>query len=287
MNLSTFLSKSQIEKLSQVGVRSLYDLIITMPLNLEQIESINSDNNDNNFELGNETDNKTKFEWKAKLVQIDQKQGKIKSYYLLKFNDNQKTISGFYFATASFVQKLLQIDTIYDLKMSKKGNFWTIEKLKIADNNISNSDQKNNESKTESKPISKSKIQAKYSQKGILKSAFWEQVHRQIPPQAYILNLQNLVPINSIIPQSINLLGIHKPQDKQEYYNILNQWTAYQVFLKMSLIRYLDRQKQSKVARSANLDIDFLKGLTNTLPFELSISQKQTIWDILQEISEV
>ena len=167
--------------------------------------------------------------------------------------------------------------------MSKKGDFWTIEKLKIADNKISNSDQNNNESK----PISKSKIQAKYSQRGILKSAFWEQIHRQIPPQAYILNLQNLVPINSIIPQSINLLGIHKPQEKQEYYNTLNQWTAYQVFLKMSLIRYLDNQKQSKIARSANLDIDFLKKLSGTLPFELSTSQKQTIWDILQEISEV
>ena len=99
-----------------------------------------------------------------------------------------------------------------------------------------------------------------------------------------MINITGLVPKNTIIPQIINLSNIHKPATRQQHFDAFNQWVAFKVFLKIALIQYLEQNKQQKMAKTAILDKLFLQRLTSNLPFELSSSQKNTIWDILKEI---
>jgi RecG-like helicase len=270
VSLEAFLSKNQIQKLSGVGINNLYSLITYLPYTIEEIRSLESIFSNQNQKLF----------WQATLKNIEQKQGNAKSYYLLDFTDNTKTIKCFYFVGGDYAKKILKLNQKYDLYLSQKNNYFTIEKIKeITEENLPNN------SLTTAQNTSKNNIlQVKYSQNTFLKSAFFEQLHKQLPDSIYLLDLSGLIPKNSLIPQVINLKKIHKPKTKNEFLEAKKEWTSMQVFLYISLLKYVnDNQKQS-VARSSKLDLDFLKKLTSNLPFELSVSQKQTIWDILQSI---
>ncbi len=278
MSLQAFLSKSQIQKLASIGLHDLYSVLTYFPYSIEQVQSLEA-----SFEFGSDQNETQKLNWQAELTKIEKKQGANKSYYLLEFQKDNRRINCFYFANAVFVTKLLQLNQMYDLRLSQKKNYFTIEKLKLLkpDEIIDNITKDKTEDKT-----AKTKIQVKYSQNGILKSLFFEQIHRQIPNQFYLLNFEGLIPNNNLIPQIIDLKKLHKPSNQSDFWNTKKQWTSFQVFLKISLMRYLSLSEKQKLARGSQLDLDFLKTFTNNLPFELSTSQKTTIWDILQQVKK-
>jgi RecG-like helicase len=272
VSLQAFLSKSQIQKLASIGLNDLYSILTYLPYSIEEVQSLES-----SFGFGQDSNETQKLSWQAELTKIEKKQGANKSYYLLEFQKDNRRINCFYFTNASFLTQLLQLNQIYDLKISQKKNYFTIEKLKLL------KPEELVDTKEQIK-TNQTKIQVKYSQSGILKSPFFEQIHRQIPDQAYLLNLNGLLPESNLIPQIIDLKKMHKPLTQTEFWETKKQWIALQVFLKIATMRYLSLSEKQKMARGSHLDLEFLKSITNNLPFELSPTQKSTIWDILQEV---
>jgi RecG-like helicase len=57
------------------------------------------------------------------------------------------------------------------------------------------------------------------------------------------------------------------------------------VYLRLNLINYLSSEASQKQAIKSKLDLDFLKSFTSNLDFELTMSQKNSIWEILKEIT--
>jgi RecG-like helicase len=259
---SKYLSANQISKLSIVGIKSIYELITLLPTGIEEILPL---------ERNTQITDKIKYNWRAELINFQKKQGTRAVYWLLEFRSEGRLISVYYFANTSFTQSTLKIGGYYNLVLTCKDRLWSLDKIKPA---------------TEleiQKEITKI-IRTKYAKIGFLQSAFFEQIHKQLPPEIYALDLQGLVPQNDIIPQTLNLSKIHKPRSKQEYFDCLNQWIALKVFLKVSLIKFLEVSKEQKKARAAILDLGFLKELSANLPFQLSVSQKTTIWELLGDI---
>jgi RecG-like helicase len=257
MELTKLFSKSQIQNLAQVGYSSLYQLITMTPLGLEVIEP---------FLGGYVVDPKAKYFWRAVLTNAEKKLTNKAPYWYLTFTSNGRSISCYYFANTSFSHKVLIPNTEFDLILKKNGDFWAIDKLKPASANSL---------------ISIRTIQPKYSKNGFIGTAFFEQIHKQIPNQLYILNLQGLVPDNSIVPSIIDLSGIHHPVSFEHFNNTTKSWTAFNVFLKIALIKYLDSKREIKFARNSDLDSDFNQKLLDSLPFKLSNSQKTVINDLL------
>jgi RecG-like helicase len=257
MELHKLFSKSQVQNLSQVGYITLYQLITMTPLNLEVIEP---------FSGGGLSDPKTKYFWRANLISAEKKLSNRNPYWYLTFGAGGRTISCYYFANTSFSHKVLIPDTEFDLILKRNGDFWAIDKLKPA---------------TPNSLINTRTIQPKYSKNGFLGTAYFEQIHKQIPKSLYNLNLQGLVPDNSIVPSVIDLSGIHHPTSFEHFNYTTKAWTAFNVFLKIALIKYLDSKREIKFARNSKTDFDFNKELLSSLPFELSPSQQKVIGDLL------
>ena len=108
--MNRFLSKSQIQKLNQAGIRNLYDFITMMPSSLEETTPLESS-------LANDG---ARQSWRAMLKTFEKKQGNKALYWLLEFEMNGKSISAFYFANSSFIQKSLIKEEIYDVVLVKK-----------------------------------------------------------------------------------------------------------------------------------------------------------------------
>lgn len=262
MILTKFLSANQITKLKIVGIDDVYKLITNLPTGIEIILPL---------EKGTQIEDKTKYNWRAELTNFEKKQGKHTFYWLLQFRFENRAISVYYFANTSFTQNTLKIGSLYDLHLTRKEGLWSLNKIKIS-------------TAQDSQPKPTRIIRTKYAKRGFLQSAFFEQVHKQLAPAVYSLELKGLVPTNDIIPQTLNLYSLHQPNSEQEYLKCLNQWIALKVYLKVSVMKSLEVSKIQKKAKAAKFELDFLKELTTNLPFELSVSQKQTIWELLHEI---
>ena len=283
-----YLSKSQIQNLQLVGINSLYELLIFLPYGLENLEPVENYFGKNYISTFGETENletKTKYLCQAKLTAFTKNQGKTgQSYFFLTFQSDNRMINTYYFASSPYAAKNLIIGNEFQMILTNSNNLWSIEKIvesKVAATTVSSV---SNKSFKLGQAEIKKYVLPKYSKTGFLTSPFFAQVFTQIPRQFFKLDLLGLVPENPIIDSKIDFWNIHHPESVGKYHQTMQQWIGLKVFLKLSLIRYVEKNKEKKYAKASNLDMKFLKNLSSNLPFELSLSQKNAIWAILNEV---
>jgi len=260
----------QAKKLLGVGVANIYGLITYLPYDLQEIIPLK--------DVFNQKDSQGKeFLWQGKLLNIDFRKG-AKRFLVLDFTGDM-SLKCYLFSVASYTLKTLEINQFYQLVLNYNNGFWSI--LRFA-----------KLQEIQSKPyfllgsaVSKSYYVPKYNKLSYLPGGFFNLLHKRLKTTDYVLNLKDLVPENSIIPLNINLSLIHKPETKELYQQAMSQWLSLKVFLKLNLVKYLESLKTKVEISAGNLDLELLKKLSSKLPFELSKTQKTTIWDILQEIT--
>lgn len=95
-------------------------------------------------------------------------------------------------------------------------------------------------------------------------------------PQA-ILKSQNLPEINEAIQK------IHFPDNTEEVENIKKRFAFQDLFL-LQLFNLEQKLKLAKEkAPKIETDIEYLKKILTTLPFDLTTSQKKSLWEIIQD----
>jgi RecG-like helicase len=110
-------------------------------------------------------------------------------------------------------------------------------------------------------------------------------IHQNIKPQFYLLNLIGLVPENSLIPQIINLEPIHKPKSLNEYNQALTNWHNFNAFLNLVFINHLDDYKPNKDTLINPYPERFVEEFEQKINIHLSPSQKIAIEAILDKIT--
>jgi RecG-like helicase len=261
------MSVDQAHKLESVGIRTIYDLIVYFPYKLDKIIPLEDFKQHPYHVL---------FLAHAQLVTVRRKPGK-QPILILELETKIGLITAYVFSVATFTLASLTIGTEYQFIMSQKNGFWSVEKFAQL-------------SKKESiyfhlgrSPV-RSYIIPRYSKIGPLQSSFFETVHRQLKPSDYILNINGLVPDQSIIPQLIDMSRIHHPSSHDEYDITYRDFLALKVFLRLTLMRYNEYISKKEYARPTELDKEYLQQVTKKLPYSLSQSQKIAIWDILQSL---
>jgi RecG-like helicase len=263
------ISKNQVQKLESVGINSLYDLITFLPMDFISILPFE--------ELGNSPQPRTKYLLQAKLVNVERRQGSFKPYFYLTLQSDYQRIQAYYFASSSWTMKTLEIGKDFQFLLVHSNGFWQVEKMVLDRGFVSDNFALGSATMAQH-------LLCRYHKRGIFMSQFFEQIHSQLSPHHYLLNLEGLVPDNNLIPKDLNLNLIHHPQSGSEYQKGIKDWVAFKVFLKISLVQYLESEKEQKMARAGSLDKKFLDSMIVKLPFELSESQFSTTNEILNEI---
>jgi RecG-like helicase len=287
-----YLSKSQIQNLKLVGINSLYELLIFLPFGLESLEPIENyfgQNQIANFGESQNAQTKTKYLFQGKLTTFTKNQSKSgQAYFYLTFQSNKRTINPYYFASSPYAAKNLVIGNEFQMILTNSNSLWSIEK--IVESKPVTATSVSPQNKSVAFKLGQTEIRKyvlpKYSKIGFLTSPFFAQVFSQIPKQFFVLDLAGLVPTNPIINSKIDFWNIHHPESAAKYYTTNQQWIGLKVFLKLALIQFIEKNKEKRYAKSCNLDIDFLKNLSGNLPFELSLSQKNAIWSILNVVKK-
>ena len=125
----------------------------------------------------------------------------------------------------------------------------------------------------------------RYLKVGQMTNQYFVSMHQRLPDSVYKLDLDGLFKPNSLLPNILNLKQIHSPDNPNAYFESKKQWTSLNVYLRLNLINFLNFQASQKQSIQAKLDLDFLKSFTSNLDFELTVSQKNSIWEILREVT--
>lgn len=270
-DLGKRFTKVQIEKLESVGFGSIYDVLTFFPLGVEKILPLQ-----NPFQ--NESE-RSKFLWEGELEEVEQKYGK-NNFLILGFRGETFNLRAYFFSKAKFVLKTLKTGQSYQILLKKSKSFWVVEKLAILNSDYPRIDFP----MILGRAKMKSYLQTHYSKKGILHPPYFKNIFSKLKREDFVLNLEGLVPDNNLIPKTIDLYEVHYPTSYENYKKTLDEWTSFKVFLRLSLMKFLDSQKDTRLAKESELDLDFLKRASSNLPFDLSISQKQAVWEVLQEV---
>lgn len=268
-DLTQILSPTRTKKLQEAGINSIYSLLTFFPRRLQYISPLTSSYQD--------TSEDRQYFFDGVLQKIEHRRGK-RSFLVLYFS-GEFNFSGFYFVTSRYIHQKLKVGNHYQVLVNKKNNLWTIQKVE---------EYKNNPDEINfivGRAIQKDYILPIYPKTGALKSSYYIAIHRQLPRQIYDINIEGLIPPNDLIDGTINLYNIHHPITLEEYRETRDQWTILNVFLKLSLMKYMNTKQKLTQTRAGTLDIDFLKDLSSSLPYTLSNSQKTVIWDIVNELT--
>jgi RecG-like helicase len=270
-DLTSIFTQKETATLVSGSVNSLYDFVTYFPYGLEIIEPLNSSSN---FP----TENKT-FLLNAVLKSIEHRAGK-KNFLVLNFYQDGQIIKVYSFNSAKYLHSLLKIDETFQLLLKFSGGFWNL--LKIAKKQTLEQEQPF----ILGKMAPKKYLQPKYLKNKALTSTKINQLHRKLKPFHYQLNLEGLAPKNSLFPQSLDLIKIHKPVSLEEFYDSLKTFKMLNLFLFLATTKYANSKNQTTQAIAGKLDLNFLKSMSSNLPFVLSQSQKLAIWEILKDITD-
>lgn len=267
-NLEERFTQKQISRLKSVGFSSIYDLVTYLPLGLNKVVPIEK------FST-----NLDKVKYLADVVLVNIERRPKRRFLILDFEHTHK-LRCYFFSVANYTLKNLKIGTKYQVLLSYKNGFWTLEKFAVL------AGEKTNKFIL-GKAARQEYLDAYYSKSASLNSNYFKAMFKRLERSDFVLNLKGLVPKKSqFIPQIIDLYNVHFPSSCSSYNETVNQWLSLKVFLKISLMSYLDMIKDDKLATRSNLDLDYLKHIVSKVPFELSVSQKKSIWDILQDVCE-
>ena len=258
-------SPKQIEDLQKAGFTGLYELLNYFPIKLEQIEPLDK------TEL---IDSNKLYLWQARLISSELRAGK-KPYFLLNLTDGQSQKTVYLFSNARYLHSLLQVGSEFQVILKYKDPFWTVDKI------ATSSPYKITTDFILGKAQMQKYLIPKYTRILALTSPRFNQIFRKLPASAYLLDFTGLIPKNSNLPQKIDLTKIHKPNSEAEFWQTKKDFLKIKVFLQMVTLKALQDKSEQLKARKGKLDLEFLKTISSKLPYQLTLSQKTVIWDIL------
>ena len=269
--LRQILSPARTKSLESAGILTVFELLTLFPRKIEQLLPLPPN-------LRATLEGETYF-LEGTLTRTETRRGK-RPFLVLHLQTASGNFTGYYFVTARYAYAKLKPNTRLQALVVRKDNLWTVKKIE----NYKASPEQDHFILGRADP-EKPYFQPVYPKTGKLTSGYLLAVHRQIPKALYRLDLTGMIPPNTLIPNQIDLHAIHHPTDLDSYIDAKEQWTAFNLFLKMSVLKYAQTAKQQSQTRAGRLDLEFLRELAGALPYTLSSSQKQTIWSILQEIT--
>ena len=293
-DLSKYLSSYQAKKLQQNGIKSLYELLTHFPFRLETIKPVESLDRllyGSFYSAKQNSEPAPTYLWQGKLMAVQNNYQK--RYRLLEMVDLNPTKPSSYsyqsssyrlysFSQVKFLDKLLTPGHNFQILLKLKNDFLSIQKIAKIETDLVDTPFL-----TLGKSRPKNFTIPVYPKKENLLSGYFLKLHQSLDKNIYNFNLQGLIPPNPIIPQRLDISKIHFPSSTQDFEDNYRLWLAFQVFLKMSLLKFFNLKKtEDLVAKKIVVDQDFLKHLTQKIPFQLSTSQKKAIWSILQEIDQ-
>lgn len=266
-DFNLYFTPNQREKLAQAGFVNMYDFVTYLPYKLDEIEPFNG-----------KSESKKKYIWQAKLVKFELRK-RNRPFFFLEFSDGSKFLQAYFFVTASYVYSLLKAGKEFQILFSLQNGLAVVQRLAmVADSQASNK-------LILGKAIIQKYTIPRYLKVGQLTNQYFVSMHQRLPDSVYKLDLDGLFKENSLLPKVLNLKQIHSPDNPESYFETKKKWTSLNVYLRLNLINYLNFQASQKQSIQAKLDLDFLKSFTSKLDFELTISQKNSIWEILQEVT--
>lgn len=256
-------------ELDTLGITNLYQLITYFPINLAEIKPLDN----------GPFSSKIKYIANLKLINFQLKKSN-RPFFLLEFESGFNNLTCYYFTTAKYVFNQLQIGQNYQVILSYKSPFWNVDRLAVLQDFVSD---KFILGKAELKPW----LLPVYQRILGFTSNKFITLHQRLDTSDYQLNLTGLIPENKLIPNSLSLAGIHRPQSIHHFLETKKQYLIFRVFLQEISFRFIDQNQQQKLALAGTLEPDFLKNLTELIPYDLTNSQKTTIWDILQDLCPI
>lgn len=261
----------QTKKLESVGIKSIYDLIILFPYKLDTVKPLK--------QRSHLDPAQTLYITNSVLIDATKPPGK--KFIILKMLINGIEVNINLFAVSKFTLATLKKGTEYQLLLTMSNGFYNIESFAQLSSYV------NTTYFILGKAPLDQYLVPRYSKQGILSSKFFENLHSKLIPSDYILDLKGLIPSDSIIPLTIDLAKIHHPSSLADFHKTQTDYLMLRVFLKLSLLKYVSEQNQNHQAIAPILDIEYLKSITSSLPYQLTPSQKQTIWEIIQDITTI
>lgn len=270
-DLEKRLTPVQVKKLQAAGLGSLYDLVTYLPLGVFRILPLTA--------FKHTVLDHVKYLDQAVLEQMVQRRGQ-RNFLQLQWlsRTTQRRYQAYFFPAVRFTWQALQVGQEFQLLLTYRNGFWNLEKFaKVSHIQESNQLLLGTAQMREY-------LDVYYPKLGLVSSNYLKSIHRRLQPEDYRLHLGGLVVDNPYIPQVLDLQGVHHPTTLQVYQTTFKQWLSLQFYLKLALIRYAGSLQKQEFGRAATLDLDFVRCLVRALPFELSASQKQAIWEILQDM---
>ncbi len=260
------LTPLQQKKLTSSGIETPYSLITYFPYSLLEVYPFQIPLSESTTYLANATILQATPVFRGK-----------KKYLTLQLQIGSIEITAYIFTFAPYI--LTQLKPMLEIQclLKKTNNFWSVLRYaplseKVSDNFI----------------LGSSKIQPylvpKYEKRSILTNLLLQNVHTRLPKASYLLDLKGLVPPKSILPETIDLNGIHHPTSIHNYSETLKQYTALKAYLRMSVIFKSTQIQKKTFSASSQLDKSYLQTVSNILPYALTPSQKTSVWSILSDI---
>jgi RecG-like helicase len=265
-------TKAQITRLNEAGISNLYNLITYFPFRLQIILPYNKFSKDSSCQ----------YLFTGTLVNIEfRKVGK--GYFLIDLiGEMGGRVQGYLFQNNSYIWAELKTGLKFQwiFQISAKG-FLNILKWSVF---------KGVQSGSFFSLGSASEIPwlvPVYSKIGQLTSAKINTIHQKIYPADYILNLEGLVLENKYFSSHLDLSQIHKPSSQESFTKTMHKWIAFKLFLRMTTYKQIKLNNQILMGKKSSINLDTLKLINSSIPFELTLSQKNTVWNILKQVGEI
>jgi RecG-like helicase len=267
--LKDAVSSTMLAKLEKEGFYSLYDVLTYFPYKIHTILP---------FSPSHIKEDGTLMIAEG-VVENFQMVYKKRPYITLTLRTNMGDISCYCFQYAPYMQTLFKKKPTIQTLLQRKNGFLSVVRF---------TEKKQDLRETFSlgyiDPF-KTYLEPRYGKKGVLTHTLIASVHNKLPRAAYTISLQDLAPENAVFPLDIDLAAIHHPTTIIEYNKVHKDYIKMRVFLRIAREMYAQQNYEKKLGIASTIHVDFLKNIANLLPYTLSVSQKTTIWDMVQSLA--
>jgi len=261
-NFPKQFTKAQITRLDEAGLENLYSLITYFPFRLQTILPYSKFSKDSSCQ----------YLFTGTVTNIEfRKTGK--GYFLINLiGEMGERIQGYLFQSNSYIWSELKNGLRFQwiLQATSKG-FLNILKWSAFKGVQSNSYF------ILGSASAKSWLVPVYTKIGQLTSGKINAIHQKINSSDYILNLEGLIPDNKYFSSFLDLSQIHRPSSQENYTKASHQWIAFKLFLRMTTYKQIKLNNQVLMAKKSLMHLDTLKLINNSIPFELTLSQKKKV----------
>lgn len=265
--ISSHLTPKQNELLISAGFKSLYSLIIYFPYRLSILHEVKSLDD---IPLASSEE----FRLVLTLTDITKRFSGGRMFLTLSWTDvNGRLIQTYLFSVARYTMASLTTGDNYTAVIKKQKDFWSLVKYtKTSTTNTTNIQ-------------SNDSLETHYIKRGLVNNTLFRSIFRRLKPEDYVLNVAGLYPVNVLLPQSIDLRSIHFPTNQKSYDNTKNVWQLIQAYLFIALNSYYVEHKPMRLAKASVKNSSFVNQIIDVLPYKLSLSQRDTINAIIQDIT--